>query len=58
MSVGSVTLMACSKLAYSSCLISPLNAEELIAEGGITVINDALVASHEAADQSPPTGAA
>lgn len=27
-------LVAASKLAYASCLISPLNAEELIAEGG------------------------
>ena len=37
-------LVACSKLTYSSCLISPLNAEELISEGGIAVISDALTA--------------
>jgi hypothetical protein len=37
-------LVATSKLAYASCLISPLNAEELIAEGGILVMHNALVA--------------
>eukprot|EP00615_Pteridomonas_danica_P018886 CAMPEP_0114410564 /NCGR_PEP_ID=MMETSP0102-20121206/24120_1 /TAXON_ID=38822 ORGANISM="Pteridomonas danica, Strain PT" /NCGR_SAMPLE_ID=MMETSP0102 /ASSEMBLY_ACC=CAM_ASM_000212 /LENGTH=353 /DNA_ID=CAMNT_0001578261 /DNA_START=73 /DNA_END=1132 /DNA_ORIENTATION=- len=37
-------LVATAKLAYASCLISPLNAEELIAEGGIACLHDALVA--------------
>jgi len=35
-------LVACAKLAYASCLISPQNAEELITEGGIAVMHDAL----------------
>jgi DnaJ family protein C protein 13 len=35
-------LVACAKLAYASCLISPQNAQELIEEGGIAAMHSAL----------------